>query len=281
MHWAPRGLLILGGEAMGAGAGSDPAVDAWLWRGPILSDESTPCWVRMPPLDIAGASQERGVADAAAAPVDAHRLLVYFGGAGCASRGFAPVFYLLEHSPWRWARCRCVGAVPRGVRRGSQLARSAEDVLILSGGHNGTRENQFGDPESGFHARHETRLLRLLRRASLGEPPILRFGACTNGPAAFDELPPDSSWGRGGALEAELGLWRQRRSSRWNSRNNFEYGQEPAVLVHGLERRADLNGALGSLPSLTPCASAHYQVRQAEAKPSLPPTNRSNALVPC
>lgn len=133
VHWAARGYLVLGGEEM---------LDAWLCRAPLVpEDEGGARWERLPDLPTAVRPDERTLAsDAAAVAIDADRLLVVarsvprrsvFGDFHRRSHSTArPLFLLLEHSPWRWSACSCVGAVPRGVRIGCRLARAASDVCV-------------------------------------------------------------------------------------------------------------------------------------------------------
>lgn len=116
--------------------------------------------------------------------------------------------------------------------------------LVLSGGHDGSAPNQFDDPTDGFYAPHETRVMRLSAGAAGGrDGPLLRFGACTAG------LPPSAPAEEEQAAWAELAL-----------RHRGRAGGSRDVLVHGLQRRADLNGRLGELSSRQAGADGRYAV---------------------
>ena len=148
MHWRPHGLLILGGTG-------DP--HDWICH-QDESDADTECcaWTKLPPIELDGVEHAAVTPNSAAVVINARLLVAVSSLEGAVD--FDPLFLLLEPYPWRWTRCICMGAVPRGVtRRACQLTRSVADVLILSGGHDGTSQNQFGDPGAGFHAPHEAR----------------------------------------------------------------------------------------------------------------------------
>jgi len=218
IDWAPRGLLLVGGEC---------DVDTWLCRRPLLDGELS--WQKLPDLPLASSAVNSGAThNPTSIPIDAHKLLLCLS----ACHGPSPSLCILEHSPWRWSQCACMGAVPRGVRRGASLLRAAADVLVLWGGHAGGRMNQFDDPDGDFYMLHEARVLRMLPSAHDTSTPMLRFGQCTVG------QPPPTE--------------RRAAPSNWDAG-----AQRQPVMLHGLITRSELNGRLGVVDGgETRCGSA-------------------------
>jgi hypothetical protein len=233
VFWPARGaVIVLGGEV----EGSYQERTVWASRGPFIDGHAE--WEQLDDLPPPAASYQGDPfaprCDMAAVALSCGKLLVDVRDH---PQQQEPRFFVLDRQlSSTWIECSVIGAVPKGVPRNAwRFVRAAADTVLLWGGHDASRCNQFGDPQYGsFLAPHESRVARLLPSDG-GGPPVLRIGCCTGG------QPP--------ALEESAAFFERRPRE-----------EDCTVLLHRLVSRAELNGRFGTLRNTRSVVNGRYAV---------------------